>query len=284
MRQRSGPFLLPARYVFLLSGLAASGLGAFNLWHEYHAVFVDRNIGLARALGVAVWLAAVILGFLGFRLGLFVAGALAFGQFGVAASTHFEVGAVSMTDFVKLEGLPIVAVDMALLVACITVVISAGVAWTNPKGRNRRIDTLPVLIAALLGATLVILQATDDFGRTDFGSANPEDGAFAAAILAALWLVGGLWIARVRRTGALLIVLATFGIWYSFVTIHLLEGGTSPNAIVAKSGWFWALVGAGAAILAAASFLVSIGLLVWSFVPRKRAATSRASQPVRRGA
>src|SRR2546429_5048121 len=46
--------------------------------------------------------------------------------------------------------------------------------------------------------------------RSDFGSATPEDGAFAAAVAIILWLVGALWLARARRTGALLIMLGTF--------------------------------------------------------------------------
>lgn len=273
---------MPARFVVLIAGLTGVALAGVNLWHEFHAAIVDRNIALGRAASGVVWLVAIILGFLGLRLGVFVAGAIAFAEFALTASTHFESGAsASLENFVKKEGVTMAPVDMVLLLACIMLVIGAAAAWTSPNGRNHQLATLPLFMASLVGAALVIAQASDDFRRTDFGSANPEDGAFAAVILAALWLVGGLWISSVRRTGALFIALATFGVWYSFVTLHVVSG-TTVNQIASNSGLVWAISAAGAAIVAAASFLVVTGLLAWSFVRRKP--PSAAAQPVRRGA
>jgi len=268
----------------LASGLLAVGLGTFTLLHERHSGQVDVvYVVVALAVG-AVWVACLVLAFLGSRIGVFVAGAIAFADFGVTASGHFESGPGAISTFVRSEGLPVATVAIGLICACVVTVISATVAWTNGKGRNRRLDTLPLLLVALAGTVLLILQATDGVHRDSFGSANTEDGAFAAAVTACLWLLGGLWIARVRRVGALLIMLASFIVWYSFVGLHLLKGGTSLSEVAAKSGTAWAVFAAAAAILAMASFLVALGLLALSFLRRKRAGVPAGSQPARRGA
>src|SRR5260370_14798218 len=114
------------------------------------------------------------------------------------------------------------------------------------------------------------------------GSGKPaaEDGACAAAFTAALWLIGGLWIARVRRVGALLIALATFGICYSFVVLHV-TGGTPLSRIATKSGLIWAVIAGALAILAAASLVVALWLLAMSIVRRKPAAAPGGTQPAR---
>lgn len=284
VRRGQGPFVLPARILLLTSGLLAVGLGAFTLLHERHSGQVDGVYTIVALILGAVWLACLVLAFLGFRIGVFGAAALAFTDFGVTASTHFVSGPGAIGGFVRSEGLPVAAVAMGLVCACVLTVISATVAWGNAKGRDRRLDTLPLLLVALAGAVLVILQATDGVHRDNFGSANTEDGAFAAAITASLWLLGGLWIGRVRRVGALMIMLATFIVWYSFVTLHLLKGGTSLSEVASKSGAIWAVFSAAAAVLAAASFLVALGLLAQSILRRKRAAVPAGAQPARRGA
>lgn len=281
VRPTPGPFVLPARIVLLIAGLVAVALAAFDVLHELHAAQVDRVYGSIALVLAAISLAAVIAAFFGLRLAIFFAGAMGFIEFALVASGHFESGALGR--FVKKEGLPLATVDMALVLTCALVVISAGVAWTNPRGRNRNLDLLPLLAAATVGSILVILQATDDFHRTDFGTANPEDGAFSAAFLATFWLVGGLWIAHARRLGALVIIVATFGVWYSFVTLHLIKGVT-VSQIASRSGVVWAFAAAAAAIIAAACFLLSVGLLAWSFVPGKRSAAEAAAQRARRGA
>lgn len=284
MGARSGPFLLPARVLLVLAGVPAIALGVFNLLHELHAGQVDRLYTVLALLAFAIWLASLIVAFLGSRFGVFVAGAFGFIEFGLIASSHFVTGPQALGQFVKTEGLPIATVDMTLIPLCILVVMSALVSWSHPRGRSASLQTLPILIVAVLGAILVILQGTDDLHRADFGSANPEDGAFAAAALASGWLVGALWLARVRRTGTIVIALATFAISYSFVTLHLVMGGTSITAIASKSGAPWAVAAAGAVILAGASFLLVLGLFLWSMLRARGAARGIAAQPVRRGA
>jgi hypothetical protein len=284
MRAQSGPFVLSARLLLLASGVLALGLALFNLYHEFHAKQVDQLYAIV-ALAVAVaWLASLIAGFAGSRLAVFVAGAIGFVEFAVIASTHFVVGPTDVDTFWKAEGLPIATVDMALIPGCVLVIMSAVVCWSTPRGRVQRSTMLPVLIVALLGAVCVLLQATDDIRRADFGAANAEDGTFAAAVLATGWLIGGLWIARVRRTGALIIAVSTAGVWFSFVTLHLVKGGVTIDTIVSRSGAFWALVAAGAAILAGASFLFSLGLLALSIVRRVRQPAAEPVKPLRRGA
>ena len=283
-RQPGGPFLLPARTLLLASGLLAIGLGVFTLLHERHSGQVNGVYTIVALILGTVWLACLVLAFRGFRIGIFGAAALAFADFGVTASSHFASGPGAMGAFVRTEGLPVATVAMGLVCACVLTVISASVAWSHATSRYRRLDTLPLLLVALAGAVLVILQATDGVHRDNFGSANTEDGAFAAAVTASLWLLGGLWIARVRRVGALMIVLATFIVSYSFVTLHLLKGGTSLSEVASKSGTSWAVFAAAAAVLAAASFLVSLGLLALSLLRRKRAAAPAGAQPARRGA
>jgi len=53
-------------------------------------------------------------------------------------------------------------------------VLSAAVLWGNPRGRDRRLDTLPLFLVAVAGAVLVILQATDGVHRDSFGSSNTD--------------------------------------------------------------------------------------------------------------
>lgn len=284
VRRAQGPFLLPARVVLLIAGLIAVGLGIFIVLHEYHVGQVDRLYLIIALIVALVWLAGIGLGFQGNRIGVFGAAAIAFVQFGVLASNHFVSGPGALGTFVKHEGLPVATAAMALVPACAAVILSAAVCWTNPKGRNRRLETAALLVAACAGAVLVILQATDGLHRADFGTANVEDGSFAAAVVASLWLAGGLWIARVRRSGALLIAVATFIVWYSFVTLHLVKGGTSMSEVATKSGIIWVLISAAATVLAAASFLLTLGLLVMSVVRRQPTAIAAGSQPVRRGA
>jgi len=283
-RRRSGPFLLPARTVLLVSGLLAVVLGVFTLLHEFHSSLVDRNFTIAALFIAAIWLACVVLAFLGFRIGVFGAGAIAFVEFGITASTPFVSGPRGLSTLVQHEGLPVAPAAMGLVTACILTMISAAAAWGYSRGRDRRLTTLPLLLAALAGAALVILQATDGVHRDNFGSANAEDGAFAAAIVACLWLLGGLWIARLRRVGALMIALATFIVWYSFIGLHLLKGTTTLSQVAATSGIIWALISAAATVLAAASFLVALALFAVAVVRRRRAKSAPpapAARPAR---
>jgi hypothetical protein len=281
-RRREGPFLIPARTLLLASGLIAIGLGTFTLLHERHSGQVDAVYVIVGLIVGVIWLASLVLAFGGFRIGIFLAGAFAFIDFGVTATSHFEAGPGALGTFVKSEGLPVATVAIGLLCACVLTVVSAAVAWGDTRGRSRRLDTLPLLLVALAGAVLVILQATDGVHRDSFGSSNTEDGAFAAAVTASLWLLGGLWIARVRRLGALMIMLATFIVWYSFLGLHLVKGGTTLSQVAAKSGVIWAVFSAAAVILAAASFLVALALFAVAVVRGRRAKSASAAPAAQR--
>lgn len=288
VRVRQGPLLFPARFLLLVSGLGALALAVFNLFHELHAAQVD-NVYTAVALGVGlVWLVCVTVGFRGNLIGVFGAGAIAFIELGVVAQAHFAATPGAIGSFVRIEGLPVAAALMGLVLACVLTIMAAIICWSHPTGYSRRRETLPLLIVAAIGALLAILEATDNVHLAGsrlpgFGTTTAEDGAFTAAITASLWLIGGLWIARVRRTGALLIALATFGVCYSFVTLHV-KGGTSLSVIATTSGLIWAVIAVAVAILAAASLLVALGLFALSVLRRKRAAAPHGTQPARREA
>jgi hypothetical protein len=288
LRVRQGPLLFPARYLLLVSGLIALALGTFNLFHELHAAQVDVVYTIVAAGVGVIWLAAIILGFQGQPIGVFLTGAIAFIQLGEIAQAHFAATAGAIGSYVRIEGLPVAAGLIALVIACVLTVIAAIVCWGHATGYNRRRETLPLLIVATIGTLLAVLEATDNVhlagnALPGFGTTTAEDGAFAAAITAVVWLIGGLWIARVRRVGALLIALATLGICYSFVILHL-RGGTPLSLIATKSGLVWAVIAAALAILAAASLVVALGLLAISILRRKPAAAPGGTQPARREA
>jgi hypothetical protein len=288
VRVRQGPLLFPARYLLLVSGLIALVLGSFNLYHERHAAQVDTVYTAAALIVFAIWLASIILGFKGQPIGVFLTGAIAFIQLGEIAQQHFAATAGAIGSFVRIEGLPVAADLIGLVIACVITVVAAIVCWGHATGYNRRRETFPLLIVAAIGTVLAVLEATDNVhlagsALPGFGTTTAEDGAFAAAITAALWLIGGLWIARVRRVGALLIALASFGICYSFVVLHV-RGGTPLSLIATKSGLIWAIIAAAVAILAAASLVVALGLLAMSVIRRKPAPLPGGTQPARRQA
>jgi hypothetical protein len=282
VRVRQGPLLFPARYLLLVSGLIALALGSFNLYHELHAAQVDTVYTAAALIVFVVWLASIILGFKGQPIGVFLTGAIAFIQLGEIAQQHFAATAGAIGSFVRIEGLPVAADLIGLVIACVITVVAAIVCWGHATGYNRRRGTLPLLIVAAIGTVLAVLEATDNVhlagnALPGFGTATAEDGAFAAAITAAVWLIGGLWIARVRRVGALLIALATFGICYSFVVLHV-RGGTPLSLIATRSGLIWAVIAGALAILAAASLVVALGLLAMSMLRRKPRHPSRSKK------
>lgn len=283
-RRADGPFLLPARWLVLGAGLLAVALGIFNLFHELHSKLVDGVYTIVALAVAAAWLACLVLAFRGFRLGVFGAGAIAFVEFCVIIANHFVTGPGELFTFAKQEGLAMATADMALVLACTVVVMAAAVSWTNPRRRSRRFETLPLLLVALVGGLLVILTATDGVHRDKFGAMNPEDGSFIATAAASIWLAGGLWIARVRRTGAFLIALAAVVVCYTFVMVHYAKGGTPLSVVAAESGVVWAVIAAAAVILAAASFLVVLGLLALPIIRRKPTVVSAGTQPARRGA
>jgi hypothetical protein len=277
LRRPAGPFLIPARFMLVLSGLVVLALGTYNLGHELRAAEVDVVYVVVAGAVAMVFLISLGLGWRGAGLAAVIAGIIAFVEFGVIASTHFVSGPAALSGYIKKEGLPLAAVLMGLLPACTLCFMAAIVSWSHPRGHRRRYDTLPVLLVAVVGTVLVILATTDSLQRSDFGTGNPEDAAFAATVTATAWLVGAFWIARVRRTGAIVIVLATFNIWYSFVTLHLAKGGTPVSVIATKSGPGWAVIAVASAAVALAAFLAALGILALAVVRPRR---SKSPAPI----
>jgi hypothetical protein len=286
-RRRGGPFLISARTLLLAFGLLAVALGVFNLFHELHAKQVDA-LYTAIAIGAGVvWLACIIVGFRGNLIGVFGAGLIAFFELGAIGQGHFSTSAGAIGSFVRQEGLPVATDLMGLVLACVLTIMAAIVAWGRGTGYSRRRETLPLLIVAVIGAALAILEATDNVhlagsALPGFGKSTAEDGAFVAALTASLWLIGALWIASTRRTGAVLTALATFGVCYSFVSLHLVKGGTTLSVITTKSGLIWAVIAVADAILAAASLLVALVFFALAVAPPRRSKSAPAAPTVKR--
>ena len=267
----------------LAAGAAAIALGAINLYHERHVAEVDNLYLAVAALVGIVWMVSLLLAYRGYKPAVAVAGAIAFVEFGIIASSHFVTGPAGMSAFVKTEGITAAPVLMALMVTCLLTFMTAIVCWSHPTGRLKRLRMLPLLLSSVVGATLVILYATNSVQRDDFGTASAEDGTFAAVVSATLWLFGGLWIARVRKTGALLIALGTFMATFSFTALHLARGTHSISDIAATSGPLWAVVATAMAGLAYVSLAVALTILLVELVLRRRSAPRAAAvAPVRR--
>lgn len=286
-RRRVGPFLVPARTLLLAFGLLAVALGIFNLFHELHSAQVGALYTFVAIILDMVWLACIVVGFRGKPIGVFGAGLIAFIKLGVIGQGHFASGTGAIGSYVRAEGLPVATALMGLVLACVLTIMAAIVAWGDAIGYSRRRETLPLLIVAAVGALLAILEATDNVrlaGKAlpGFGKSTAEDGAFVAALTASLWLIGALWIARVRRTGALLIGLATFGVCDSFVTLHLVKGGVALSLVATKSGLIWAVIAVAVAVLAAASFLAAVVLFALAVVPPGRSTSAPAAPAAER--
>ena len=283
VRRPRGPFALPARALLVAAGTASIALGGINLFHERHVAQVDNlYVGLAAAVGIA-WLVSLLLAYRSVKPAVALTAAIAFVEFGIISSSHFVSGPAGMSAFVKSEGITAAPVLMALMVTCLLTFMTAIVCWSHPTGRLKRIRMLPFLLSSVVGATLVILYATNSVQRGDFGTASPEDGTFAAVVSATFWLFGGLWIARVRKTGALLIALGTFMATFSFTALHLAKGGHTIAEIAAQSGPAWAVVATAMAGLAYLSLAFALTILLVNLLLRPRSAPkAAAAAPVRR--
>jgi hypothetical protein len=274
-----GPFLIPDRVLLVAAGGLAIALAGFNLPHELHSTNVDLLYTVVAALVCLVWLGSLALAWRGNRLAVFIAGLIAFVEFGVIAASHFVTAPYDIDVYAGKEGLALAGVLIALLPACALTMMAAIVAWTHPRGRLRSLKTLPVLVVSLLGAVLAVFQVTDSVRRKDFGAQLPEDAAFVAAVGISLWLIGAFWIGRARRRGALALMLGTATIVYPFIALHIV-GPSSVSAIAAKSGLLWAGVALAMATLASASFLAALTLLLQSLIPAGRTrAEGRLAKP-----
>jgi hypothetical protein len=283
--RRRAPFLLPARAVFVSSGVLAIALGLVHLFDEVQRNEVDVLYAVAAVIVSQIWLLSLFFAWRGNQLALALAGLLAFAEFGVQASTHFAIGLYAVEFLVPTRGIGLPVNLMLLEVACAISFTAAVVCVTRPRGSVRRLDSFPFLLVAMVGASTLILHAADDVWRKGFGSLNIEDGLLVASITAAVWIIGALWMAGAPRVGAGLVALATANVVIPFVTLHLAKGGVSLDQIAKGSGAGWAVVAAAMAILATASFLGALAYFALAFLkPRwwKPAQATPAVQPARR--
>lgn len=260
--------MIPARTLLLVAGVISIALGSFNLGHELHSKNVDIIYTVVGAVVAIVWLVSVVLAWRGSRAGVFLAGLIAFVEFGVISAGHFVTAPFDIDIYANHEGLALATVLIAILPACALTAMAAIVCWSHATGRVRDPQTIPLLVVTVIGAILVVLYTTDSVSRRDFGTMLPEDAAFVAVAAMVLWLVGAFWIAHVRRVGAILIGLGTFIVLYPFITLHVLAG-TSVSAIASKSGPVWAGIALAMATLAAASFIAALALVVDPLVRRQ---------------
>ena len=267
-RRAQGPFVLPARVLLLTAGLLAVALASVNLYPERHSSNVDVYYVVVAGLIYLIWLVSLVLAWRGLRIGVFIAGLVAFIEFGVIAAGHFVSAPYDVHILSLHEGLWTATVLMSILPACALTAMAAIVSWSHPTGRLHRLQTLPLLIVAVLGTIAVILYSTDSLRRGDFGTANAEDATFATVAAAIVWLVGAFWLARVRLVGVILVALGTFIVGYSFITLHVIAG-TSVSAIAKTSGPLWAGIGLAMATLAAASFVAALAFLISPLVWRQ---------------
>ncbi|HSO94187.1 MAG TPA: hypothetical protein VLS53_06950 [Candidatus Dormibacteraeota bacterium] len=98
-------------------------------------------------------------------------------------------------------------------------------------------------------------------------------------VSASFWLLGGLWIARARKTGALLIGLGTFMTTFSFTALHLARGTHSIADIAAKSGPSWAVVATAMGGLAYLSLAFALTVLLTDLWFRRRRSQSGRRVP-----
>jgi hypothetical protein len=273
--RRSGPFVLPARVVFVFSGGLAIAMALVHLFDEVQRAEVDAFYAVLAVIASQLWLFSLYFAWRGNRLALAVAGFLAFAEFGIQASTHFAIGIYAVEFLAPSRGVGFTVNLLLLEVACAVCFITAIICASNPRGSVRRLESFPFLLVALAGTSAVILHAANDVGLKSFGSISIEDGLAFAAITATAWIIGALWMAGAPRLGALLVALAAANVVIPFVTLHLAKGGVSLDQIAKQSGAGWAVLAAAMAILAAASLIGSLTWLAWRLVPDARAWIAR---------
>jgi len=278
--RRSGPFLLPARVVFVSSGLLAIAMGLVHLFDEVQRTEVDVLYAVIAVIVSQMWLFSLFFAWRGNRLALALAGFLAFAEFGVQASTHFAIGVSAVEFLAPTQGIGFTVNLLLLEVACAVCFVSAIICASNPRGTSRRLESFPFLLVALAGASAELLHAANDVGLRSFGSVSIEDGLAFAALTATLWIIGALWMGGAPRLGAVLVAVATANVVIPFVTLHLAKGGISLDEIAKRSGGAgWAVLAASMAILAAASLIGSLTWLAWKLAPAVRARLAKKPKP-----
>jgi hypothetical protein len=274
--RKSGPFVLPARVVFVSSGLLAIAMGLVHLFDEVQRTEVDVLYAVIAVIVSQLWLFSLFFAWRGNRFALAFAGFLAFAEFGVQASTHFAIGIYAVEFLAPTRGVGFTVNLLLLEVACAVCFVSAIICASNPRGTSRRLESFPFLLLALAGASALLLHAANSVGLRSFGSISIEDGLAVAALTATVWIIGALWMAGAPRLGALMVVASTANVVIPFVTLHLAKGGLSLDDIARRSGGAgWAVLAAAMAVLAAASLIGSLIWLAWRVIPARRQSGSR---------
>jgi hypothetical protein len=277
-RARRAPFLIPARVLVAIVGLTAIGAAVLHLVDEVQrtesaGIFLLALIGLG-----TIWLVSLGIAWRGSRIALFIAGLLAFAEFGLQASNHFITGGSQDISTLSLHrGLAVGITLLALGPACLLTSIAAIEAVSNPRGRSVSRLGMAQLATSVPGVIFVLLHTADDLGRGGFGSLSPEDGSFLAMVIATVWALGALWTASHHRRGSVLTVVATSFVLVPFYTLHL-AGGVSLATIAQKSGPVWAVIAGAMAGCAALAFALAAGSLVTSIATQRRRAR-RGAQP-----
>ncbi len=221
--------------------------------HEHSTLFAAVIVA-----GTLVFLAALAFTYRGSTLAAVAVGVLAFGELALQLSTHFAAGPLALSALAPTEGVWFTVVLFFLATTCLLTLAVAAVATTNAFGHARRTGSLPLVWVSLAGALLLLLHAVDDVGRKGFGGLSVEDGAFVALPTASAWVLGALWTAGPLRRGLILVAVATANVWWPIYTLHLSPSGVSLARIQQHGGLGFALVAAGAGVLALYAFVVAI--------------------------
>jgi len=268
-RAKRAPFLIPARVLVVIVGLVAISAAVLHLVDEVQRT-ESAGIFLLAVIGLGViWLVSLGIAWRGSRIALFIAGLLAFAEFGLQATNHFITGGSQDISTLALHrGLAVGITLLALGPACLLTSIAAIEAVSNPRGRSVSRTGLVQLAISVPGVIFLILHAADDLGRGGFGSISPEDGSFLAMVIATIWALGALWTAGHPRRGSVLTAVATGFVLVPFYSLHL-AGGVSLATIAQKSGAVWAVVAGAMAGCAALAFALAAGFLITSLAGRR---------------
>jgi hypothetical protein len=178
--RKSGPFVLPARVVFVSSGLLAIAMGLVHLFDEVQRTEVDVLYAVIAVIVSQLWLFSLFFAWRGNRFALAFAGFLAFAEFGVQASTHFAIGIYAVEFLAPTRGVGFTVNLLLLEVACAVCFVSAIICASNPRGTSQRLESFPFLLLALAGASALLLHAANSVGLRSFGSISIEDGLAVA--------------------------------------------------------------------------------------------------------
>lgn len=256
----AGPFVISPGVLLVASSLLAIAMGLLHLVDEVRLNLVDNPYAVVVVVASVAWLVSLFFALRGSRIALTVTALIAFAEFATQAISHFVAGPQSLSSVISSRGLGFAVTLLLLEPACVIACISVLVGVTNITGTTRQPRSIPFLLLALAGSSLVLLHAADDIGRRGFGKLSVEDGTLVAMLTVTVWVMGALWMASARRRGALLVVAATLNVVIPFYTLHLAAGGVSLPTIASKSGAGWSVL---AAAMAGAALFSLVGAIGW---------------------